>query len=247
MTAKLLLLDDDVQALEWMRAALETRGHVVVGFATAQSALAALEAYTPDLIVADILMPEIDGLAFARIVRQNRGVPVMFVSIAKRQAEAILAGAVGYVQKPASASEIREAVDRILSESDRRSAILVVDDDPDVRELYAAVLEPRFTVLTAANGQEALERLQSERVDLSIIDVHMPIMNGTELVRSIRADPRLERMPIIIQTSDRSALHAPVWGALHVSQVMDKANFLDWFDANIRAAASEPRPTAGRS
>ncbi len=64
-------------------------------FTTATDAVRELDTFHPDLIVSDILMPEIDGLAFARIVRRRGGIPLMFVSIAKKQAEAVLAGAVG--------------------------------------------------------------------------------------------------------------------------------------------------------
>lgn len=235
---KLLMVDDDVVALEWMRAALESRGHEVMAFTTARAALAALDVTVPDLIVADVLMPEIDGLAFARMVRRHRAVPIVFVSIARKQAEAVIAGATAYVQKPASAAEVRAAVERALGDRATRSTILVVDDDPDIRELYAAFLEPRFTAVTARNGAEALAVLESRRVDLAIIDVHMPVMNGAELVRAIRADSKLDALPIIIQTSDRTALRAPIWGSLRVSQVMDKTSFVDWFEAQIGAGSS---------
>jgi CheY-like chemotaxis protein len=233
--AKLFMVDDDVVALEWMRAALESRGHEVMVFTTARAALDALATSVPDLIVADILMPEIDGLAFARMVRRHRAVPIVFVSIAKKQAEAVIAGAAAYVQKPASAAEVRAAVERVLGDRTTRSTILVVDDDLDVRELYHAFLEARFTTLTASNGVEALGILERQRVDLAIIDIHMPVMNGAELVRAIRAHSKLNGLPIIIQTSDRTALKAPIWGSLRVSQVMDKASFVDWFEAQIGA------------
>jgi CheY-like chemotaxis protein len=233
--AKLLLLDDDAETLTWVAAALESRGHEVVTFRTGKAALEKLETYTPDLIVADILMPELDGLAFARIVRKHKGIPLIFVSIAKKQAEAVLAGAIGYVQKPATASEIRAAVERALGEGARSSSILVVDDDEDVRTLYRDFLEPPFVVYTAENGQSALDTLHAERVDLAIIDVHMPVMNGAELLRRIRDDPAIERLPVIIQTSDRAALAAPLWGTLHVSQVLDKTQFVSWFESQMQA------------
>jgi CheY-like chemotaxis protein len=231
--AKLLMLDDDEQALTWMRAALESRGHEVTTHTTARAALGALETSTPDLIVADILMPEIDGLAFARLVRSRGAVPLVFVSIATRQAEAVLAGAIGYVKKPASANDVRAAVQRVLGEGPRQNTVLVVDDDPDVRDLYRDFLEGRFVILEAANGQEALAILKTHRVDLAIVDVVMPVMNGLDLVRAMRADPSLESLPILVQTSDTSAIRAPVWGPLHVSHVMDKLAFGQWFEEQI--------------
>jgi CheY-like chemotaxis protein len=232
--AKILMLDDDEDALAWMSAALESRGHQVKAFSGPRAALESLADGDPDLIVSDFLMPEMDGLAFARVVRRHRATPLMFVSIAKKQAEAIIAGAIGYLQKPASATELRDAVERVLGERARRATLLVVDDDRDIVDLYTAFLEPHFWTLTAPNGKAALEVLRSHRVDLAIVDVHMPVMNGVELVRAIRNDPALQTLPIIVQTNDRVAAQAPVWGLLRVSQVMDKAFFLDWFDAQLR-------------
>jgi CheY-like chemotaxis protein len=243
--SKLLMLDDDEEATTWMRAALESRGHEVTTFHSARAALQSLQTFTPDLIVTDILMPEIDGVAFARFVRKHRGVPVMFVSIAKKQAEAVLAGAVGYVTKPASANDIREAIERVLGERRDTNVILVVDDEPDVRDIYRDFLEGRFDVLGAGNGQEALAVLREHRVDLAIVDVHMPVMNGIDLVRAIRADPALEALPIIVQTSDPTAARAPVWKPLRVAQVLDKVRFADWFEEQMRDLPSlEVQPHA---
>jgi CheY-like chemotaxis protein len=237
--ARLLVLDDDEGTLAWMIAALAGIGHRVRGFSTGRAALEALDAWAPDLIIADILMPEMDGLAFARLVRRCGRVPVMFVSIAKKEAEAVLSGAVGYIQKPATAGEIREAVDRVLGRGARSSTILLVDDDADIRDLYRSFLEPRFVVLEAMHGVEALGVLRARPVDLAVVDVHMPVMNGIELIRAVRADAALERLPIIVQTSDQSALQAPVWRDLHVSQLVDKRDFLQWLDRRIEAHLHE--------
>jgi CheY-like chemotaxis protein len=61
----------------------------------------------------------------------------------------------------------------------------------------------------------------------------MPVMNGVELIRAMRDDPALEQLPIIVQTSDQPALKAPVWRDLHVSQLVDKYAFLDWFCTQV--------------
>jgi CheY-like chemotaxis protein len=239
--AKLLVLDDDEGTLEWMSAALAELGHSVRGFLTGRDALAALEGWIPDLIVADILMPEMDGLTFARLARRFSHVPLMFVSIAKKEAEAILCGAVGYVQKPATAGEVCEAVERVLGRGAQRNIILVVDDDADIRELYRSFLEPRFIVLEAEHGRRALEILRSQPVDLAIVDVHMPIMNGTELIRAMRREPALKELPVIVQTSDRTALKAPVWRDLHVSQTVEKYEFLRWLNGQIEEHTRSPQ------
>ena len=231
--ANLLIVDDDEATLRWMTAALASLGHEVRGAAGGVAALEMLDTWHPDLILADILMPEMNGLDFARLVRRLRKVPVMFVSIARREAEAVLLGAVGYVQKPATAAEIREAVSRVLGNPRTRSTILVVDDDATVREIFRDCLAPSFDILEAEDGLVALERLRERRVDLAIVDVHMPVMNGVELIRAIRGDPALDKLPVIVQTSDLSAIRAPVWRDLHVGHVVKKSEFFDWLDRQI--------------
>jgi len=232
--AKLMLLDDDTPTLTWMSAALRARGHRVASFTSPRAALAAVPDLAPDLIIADILIPEMDGLVFARLVRRHQ-VPVMFVSIAKKEAEAVLVGATGYVRKPSSAPEIRGAVDRILGDPKRRARILVADDDLLVRQLYEAYLDSRFDVTAVENGAEALEALERHPVDLAIIDVHMPVMNGAELIKAMRADERWARTPVIVETTDATALDAPLWSSLRVARVMDKTTFASWLDDILEA------------
>lgn len=245
--ARLLLLDDDEGTLSWMAAALRASGHDVRTFTTAQAALDAIGSWKPELIVSDILMPEMDGLAFARVVRAHGQVPVMLISIAQKRADAVLAGATGFIQKPATAAEVREAVERVLGRGAQRSTILIAEDDDDIREIFACALEPRFVVVGAPDGKRALEILRTRAVDLVITDVHMPVMNGVELLRAMRADKALERVPVIVQTSDRCALRAPVWRDLQVAQLVYKPDFFDWLERRIEshtAGASHIRPEA---
>jgi CheY-like chemotaxis protein len=233
--AKLLLVDDDEGTLTWMAAALEGAGHVVRAVDSGRVALETASAWTPDLILSDIMMPEMDGFAFNHLVQVHRRVPVMLVSALKKEAEAVLRGVAGYVQKPVSAAELRAAVERVLGAQalDAIGAILVVDDDAELRQCYRFMLEPRFTVLEAENGRDALRVLATRDVALLIVDVHMPVMNGVELVRAIRDDPRLRGVPVIVQTSDRAAARAPIWTDLQVEQTLMKTDFLEWLVAHI--------------
>lgn len=226
--AKLLILDDEPEALEWMTAALSRDADEVRAFRTGHAALRELGSWQPDLILSDILMPEIDGFAFARLARSLGDPPIVFISIAMKRAEAVLAGAVGYVQKPATADEVRAAVSEVLGHPRRRARLLVVDDEYEVRELYASYLEASFDVVEARDGVDALVSLRTRPIDLVITDFHMPRMNGLELIRAMRADDKLESMPVIVQTSDSVALQSPVWRELKVAYRLDKIRFFDW-------------------
>ncbi len=79
--------------------------------------------------------------------------------------------------------------------------IMVVDDEPDLREAMQLLLESRgFDVMTAEGGAEALEQLGKEQVDMVLIDYFMPEMTGRDLAEKIRADPALKDLKIAFLT-----------------------------------------------
>lgn len=80
--------------------------------------------------------------------------------------------------------------------------ILVVDDEATLRKLMQFHLRPHgYSVITASNGVEALELTKTEHIDLAIVDVMMPEMNGYELTRQLRKNPKTTRVPIILLTA----------------------------------------------
>ncbi len=80
--------------------------------------------------------------------------------------------------------------------------ILVVDDQPlNVKLLEAMLAAEYYTVLTAADGPEALEVTKDERPDMILLDVMMPGMDGYEVCKRIKADPELNHIPIVMVTA----------------------------------------------
>jgi CheY-like chemotaxis protein len=81
--------------------------------------------------------------------------------------------------------------------------LLVVDDDPDIRLQLQAILEAyRFTVETAANGQEALERVKAMVPDGIFLDLRMPVMCGFEALDILRQ--AYPDVPIIVITASKT-------------------------------------------
>jgi CheY-like chemotaxis protein len=80
--------------------------------------------------------------------------------------------------------------------------ILVVDDSPTIRKVVGAILEARaYRPLLASDGQEALELLGTEEVDLVLLDFVMPRMNGYQFCRELRADPNLKNLPVVLMSA----------------------------------------------
>jgi CheY-like chemotaxis protein len=90
--------------------------------------------------------------------------------------------------------------------------VLLADDDFAVLEITKLVLEHEgFSVETATNGEDALAMAQSEPPDIVVTDFMMPLMNGAELARRMRASPSLATIPIIMV----SATSADEVGSMH--------------------------------
>ncbi len=84
----------------------------------------------------------------------------------------------------------------------RAQRILCVDDEDFNLDLLETLLTPRgYETVTALNGREALDILSRKAVDLVLLDVNMPVMNGIELCSRIKADPQLRHIPVIMITS----------------------------------------------
>jgi putative two-component system response regulator len=84
--------------------------------------------------------------------------------------------------------------------------VLCVDDNQMNRELVLATLsEVGFDVTVAENGREAIAVVEREPIDVVLLDLLMPVQNGSDTLRLLRADPRYEFLPIIVLTSHRNS------------------------------------------
>ena len=101
----IMVVDDDVDTLKLVRHILELEGYAVSVATDSRFALALLEERMPDLILLDIMMPDLDGFQFLYLLRQRSGVPVIMLTGRTEMAllkKALLLGADDYVKKPFS-------------------------------------------------------------------------------------------------------------------------------------------------
>ena len=86
--------------------------------------------------------------------------------------------------------------------TDAPRTVLVADDDDDILQLVSFRLERAgYTVVTAADGQQALAAARQHQPDLAVLDVMMPGLNGYEVTRQLRADPATAAIPVILLTA----------------------------------------------
>ena len=160
----------------------------------------------PDIIVLDISEASDTGWSILKSIKgiqASKDIPILFYS-SSPDGEAILD--LDYLTKPVELPELTRALDKVglISDPDHPvRTFLVVDDEPDTLDLHARIVQSQSSsnrVLKACNGLEALEIMQKERVDLVLLDLQMPEMDGFGVLESMRESESTREIPVIVVT-----------------------------------------------
>lgn len=216
LTDPILVVDDDPKIVSLVRTYLEREGYRVLTAGDGKAALAQIQGPLPSLIVLDLMLPELDGLALLRIVRERSNVPVIMLSARGSVADRVYGiheGADDYLPKPFSPAELVVRVKAIL----RRTTV------PNG-------LPPTGGVLTHGDLSIDLDRLEIRRGDRAIPVTPVEFRLLTTLVR---ADGRVLTRQMLLD-----AVYGPTEGEaldrtidVHIGRLRDKLNEI----------ASEPR------
>ncbi len=96
----------------------------------------------------------------------------------------------------------------------KSGTILVVDDEPQIRRVMRATLTANgYTILEARDGQEALARMRTDRPDLVILDMNMPVMDGLQACREIRASSAVPIIMLTVRSAEKDKVAALDAGA----------------------------------
>jgi DNA-binding response OmpR family regulator len=162
----------------------------------------------PDVVLLDASAPDAssDWRALAEVARRYPGVPILLATergALPDRLRAVQLGARTFLQKPVAPDALREAVAAVLpAPGAARARVLCVDDDEHMLAAVRAVLEPQHVeVHTLADPLHFWTRLGEVDPDLLVLDIEMPHVNGIELCRVVRADPRRRSLPVVFLTS----------------------------------------------
>jgi two-component system OmpR family response regulator len=138
-----------------------------------------------------------------------------------------------------------------MTDSDRIPQVLVVDDEPNIRELVQVALKFHgCSVTTAATGKEALRRAEASQPDLIVLDVMLPDMDGFEVCRRLRAAGN--EVPVIFLTARDTSSDTVTGLAIGGDDYVTKPFSVEALVARVRAvlrraSRSAPEPDRGRS
>ncbi|MCA9439714.1 MAG: response regulator [Candidatus Omnitrophica bacterium] len=196
---RILVVDDDRDFAETIADVLESRAHTVDIAGSGEEALQFASLHPFDLAFMDVRLPGMDGVAsFLELRKKNPHAKVIMMtgfSMEQLLDEALKNGAWAVLKKPLDIPEILSMVDRIRPDG----TVLIVDDDPDFLRSVSEILElSGYSVVTAANGREAIERVGGDRIDLILLDIRLPDIDGLEIFSRVRSQS--SNLPVIIVT-----------------------------------------------
>jgi len=219
----ILVIEDNELNLKLVKGLLAIGKFNSLSAPDAETGIHLARMHHPDLILMDIQLPGLDGLSATRMIKSDetlRHIPVVALTSYAMQGDdqkAQAAGCDGYVTKPIDTRTFNKILESYfkatshdkgeLKESIRsKPLILIVDDEPkNIKLLRAKLSKTPYQIEQAVSGFEAIEKAQTLLPDLILLDVMMPGMDGYEVARRLKADPKLNLTPIILVTSLDSA------------------------------------------
>jgi signal transduction histidine kinase/DNA-binding response OmpR family regulator len=198
----IVVVEDDPSAVEIITAYLQPEGYTVHPVRDSRHALEEIRRLRPAAIILDILMPHKDGwnvLSDLKATPDLRDIPVICYTIVDDARLGMSLGASAYLVKPIEAEVLRKTVRQFVGHA---GYILVIDDDPYVREMVPQYLGKNgYDVATAADGREGLEQIASHPPDLIILDLMMPELDGFGVLEQLEQDTTLRAIPVLVLTA----------------------------------------------
>lgn len=191
----ILIVDDDTPIRSLLRQELEEAGYLIKEAENGRAALEAVRQDRPDLILLDVMMPEMNGFDVAAVLKNDPAtmdIPIIIISIVQDEKRGYRIGVDRYLTKPIDTEKLFKEVDDLLEQGKSKKKVLVVDEDASAIKTLADVLQNRGYLVEESNGQELLEKAMSAQPDIIILNALLN--NNQEIIKTLRFEKGLENV-----------------------------------------------------
>jgi signal transduction histidine kinase/DNA-binding response OmpR family regulator len=195
----ILIVDDDANIRELLNQEFTEAGYRVRMAGDGREALAEVRRERPDLVVLDVMMPEINGFDVAAVLKndpQTLDIPIIILSIVQDRERGFRLGVDRYLTKPIDTGLLFREVDALLAQGASHKRVLVVDEDATTVKTLADVLTARGYHVTEASGAELLEKAVAVQPDIIILNTLLSQKH--DVVQSLRFEKGLENVVFVV-------------------------------------------------
>ena len=203
----ILVVDDEAPIRQLLREQLEAEGYIVREAKDGMDAITKVRIKSPDLIILDVVMPQMSGFDVAAILKNNpdtREIPIIILSIVGEEERGYRLGADKYLAKPIDTEALLKEIDVLISQGTSTKKILVVDENVSAAKALADVLQAKgYSVVEAFTSDEVVSKAKSVKPDMII--AKSLVLEHPDLVKTWRFEKELENVFFILVNDEESS------------------------------------------
>ena len=201
----LLIIENDASFSRVLLEMAREKGFKGLVALDGEAGLKLAHAFNPDAITLDIDMPGMDGWTVLDRLKhhpQTRHIPVHIISGVRERQQGLKSGALAYLEKPVTREALDESFAKIAEFIDTSvKRLLVVEDDDVQRNSMIELIQHEDVAITAVgSAEDALRELSTGHFDCMVLDLGLEGVSGFELLETVKANPAMWDLPIIIYT-----------------------------------------------
>ncbi|AFY87394.1 ATP-binding protein [Chroococcidiopsis thermalis] len=196
----ILVVDDDANIRQLLRQQLESEGYNILEAKDGIEAIAFVKKSAPDLIILDVMMPEMSGFDVAAVLKNDpktMNIPIIILSIVEDRERGYRLGIERYLMKPIETDTLLHEIGTLTTQANSSKKVLVVDEDVSTVKTLAEVLQAKgYSVVEAIDAQELREKAMSVQPYMIIANANF--WERSEVIKTLRFEKGLENVFFIL-------------------------------------------------
>jgi PAS domain S-box-containing protein len=201
----ILVVDDDAHIRDLLRQELESSGYEVKEAKDGMDALTQIKTAKPDLIILDVMMPQISGFDVAAVLKTNpetMGIPIIILSIIEDKQTGFRLGIDRYLTKPVNTEGLLDDIGLLISQGTSQKKVLILDKDASTVRTLSEVLQAQgYSVVETSNNEGFIENVLSLNPDMIIVD--SVFSQQYNLIKLLRFEKDLENVFFVLRADSQ--------------------------------------------
>ncbi|MEO6814411.1 MAG: GAF domain-containing protein, partial [Ginsengibacter sp.] len=197
--ATILVVDDDDSIRSLLEQELSEAGYLIEQATNGKLALECIRRNRPDLIILDVMMPEMNGFDVAAILKndpQTMDIPIIILSIIQDKSRGFRIGVDRYLTKPIDTAQLFTDVSSLLEQGKSKKKVMVVDEDSEAVRTLTDVLQTKGYQVVESDGKELVKKAIATQPDIIILN--SILSSKQEIVKTLRFEKGLENVLFFI-------------------------------------------------